>query len=80
MIEKQSWQSDAGTCRINGWSVGTELCGKEYGRVDRIRITAIGESLVLARAVMRGNRIVNERECTWTLSCRRWAIAKSISE
>lgn len=41
--------SSAETCILNGWGVGTILRGSEGRGDDEIRITAIGESCILAR-------------------------------
>ena len=42
-------QTSADICRANGWTVGDVLEGYDALRLDRIRITAIGEDSVLAR-------------------------------
>jgi len=57
--------TDAETCRLNGWDVGTVLVGDEGYGPTTIRITAIGDEAILART---GSR----RESTWTLTCRDW--------
>ena len=41
--------TSADICRANGWTVGDILEGTDDVSTDRIRITAIGEVLVLAR-------------------------------
>lgn len=58
--------TDAETCRLNGWSVGTVLVGDEGYGPTTIRITAIGEESILAA------RAGSRRESTWTLACREW--------
>jgi hypothetical protein len=69
--------SDAGKCRANGWGVGDVLEGFEFGRGDRIRLTAIGEDNILARTVaskVRGGEwaAAEGYETLWTLDCREW--------
>lgn len=76
------------TCELNGWTVGTVLRGHEtWGSGDgiwtTIRITAIGESIILARCLTHErtfadgtaekNMRCNDRESTWTLTCRDWS-------
>lgn len=75
--------SDAEKCRADGWGVGTLLEGREswfsqsWGE-SRIRITAVGESSILAREVARRTSSqpewvpVNAAESAWTLGCRDW--------
>ena len=41
--------TSADICRANGWTVGDILEGEDEASRDRIRITAIGETNVLAR-------------------------------
>jgi len=60
-------ETDADTCRINGWVVGDRLEGDEGFGPDVIEITAIGEKLILAKCITR-----SEGEMTWTLTCRDW--------
>jgi len=57
--------TDAETCRLNGWDVGTVLVGDEGYGPTTIQITAIGEECILART---GSWC----ESTWTLTCREW--------
>jgi hypothetical protein len=66
-------KTEAETCRLNGWDVGTVLIGDEGRGPEKIKITAIGESTILARRIE--NRLgeqVNDPEGIWTLSCREW--------
>lgn len=58
--------------RANGWKVGDYLEGDEGYGPTVIRITAIGEDRILARAVMHNGGPVWNIENTWTLSCRDW--------
>ena len=63
----------ADTCRLNGWQVGDSLEGDEGHGPTRIRITAIGEDFILARAIMQsGVPIQDSYESTWTLAYRDW--------
>ena len=68
--------TEAETCRLNGWQVGTVLVGDEGYGPEKIKITAIGESLVLAKRIenTRGEQ-VEYHEGTWTFSCREWKSA-----
>ena len=60
------------TCELNGWVVGTCLVGDEGYGPSVIKITAIGETSILARCLSRKGRKVAEREHVWTLACREW--------
>ena len=64
--------TDAETCHLNGWTVGTHLIGDEGYGPTVIRLTAIGEGAILARAVMLDGQPISRREATWTLECRDW--------
>lgn len=69
--------TEADYCRRKGWGVGTVLSGERHGHVDRIRITAIGERLVLAVHVECDGREVPHRgEGPWTLTLRKWKVLK----
>ncbi len=51
-------RTDAETCALNGWTVGTHVRGHEQwadgvGVWSQLRITAIGEESVLVRGVRR---------------------------
>jgi len=61
--------TDAETCRLNGWGVGTVLVGDEGYGPTTIRITAIGDEAILARRTLPGRC-----ESTWTLTCREWEV------
>ena len=64
-------KTDAETCRLNGWTVGTVLVG-DFGP-EKFRITAIGEELILTKCVEdRYGNAVSGYEGTWTLSWREW--------
>ena len=62
----------AETCRLNGWTAGTHLVGDEGCGPTVIRLTAIGEDAILARAVSHNGQPTDRRETTWTLDCREW--------
>lgn len=66
--------TEAETCRLNGWSVGTRIVGDEGFGPTVIEITAIGEQLILAKRV--DGRGVGEE--TWTLQCREWELAEPV--
>lgn len=59
--------SDADICRANGWTVGMLVAGEEYGATTVIRITAIGDSWILAVRVDAASS-----EGIWTLKDRDW--------
>lgn len=69
-------KTESETCRLNGWNVGTVLVGDEGYGPEKIKITAIGESSMLARRIenQRGEQ-VEDSEGTWTLSYREWKSA-----
>lgn len=70
--------SDAEICRRNGWRVGTLLVSQTKNGMSHLRITAIGETCILAREVSRsgkGTSAIASRELTWALSQREWAQA-----
>jgi hypothetical protein len=57
--------NEAEFCRQNGLKIGDVLRGVEGRCVDTVRITAIGETMVLC--------VWNEkREASTTFSCRDW--------
>lgn len=69
--------SDASRCRRNGWTAGTQLRGTEFrGEAHQVTsvilLTAIGESLILAREIERDGKPIRRFESSWTLACRRW--------
>lgn len=73
--------TDAARCRKNGWKVGDLLIGREGGtnwsRTDTLKITAIGETHVLAKVVaeeITGDAIPQKMhyEHLWCLELRRW--------
>lgn len=65
-------ENEADTCRRLGWAPGTLLEGDEGYGPSIIRITALGESHILARRVRDNGKPVSDREGLWTLSCRDW--------
>ena len=64
-------RTDAETCHLNGWHVGTRLAGDEGYGVTVIEITAIGEKSILAKHISHKGAAETGRENTWTLTCRR---------
>lgn len=68
--------SDASICRAEGWTVGTRLVGDEGYGPNILKITAVGETMVLARSVAIRQRGVEYRhgEHAWTLGCRDWQV------
>ncbi|ORL01802.1 hypothetical protein A6F55_19105 [Prescottella equi] len=64
--------NEADVCRRLGWGPGTLLEGDEGYGPSVIRITALGESAILARRVRCNGKPVSAREGLWTLSCRDW--------
>ncbi|MDF3308741.1 hypothetical protein P3H15_27360 [Rhodococcus sp. T2V] len=70
------YENEADVCRRLGWLPGTRLAGDEGYGVTVIEITALGESKILAKRVShKGKPVTEERETTWTLSCRDWKVA-----
>jgi hypothetical protein len=67
-------KTDAETCRLNGWAVGTRLVGDEGYGPAVIEITAIGRSGIFAVCHSRNGKPVREGEHTWTLSAREWRV------
>lgn len=57
--------TDAKTCQLNGWTVGTTLEGHEGYGPERITITAIGRQNILAVGP-------SGRESPWSLKYRVW--------
>ena len=69
--------SDAEICRRNGWGVGTLLAGDEGHGVTVIRITAVGDTCVLAREVCHAGKPASDiagREMNWSLTIRDWRV------
>lgn len=68
--------TSADVCQRNGWKPGDLLCGSEFsgGRAYTItiRITAIGEELVVARAIDRDGVAISATEYLWDLTWRSW--------
>ena len=65
-------KTDAETCRMNGWTVGTVLVGDEGHGPEKIRITAIGEEDIRVRIIDDGSGVGEQNDGTWTLSWREW--------
>jgi len=65
-------KTEAETCRLNGWTVGTQLEGDEGYGPSVIQITAIGERDLLAKRIAYKGQPQVSRENSWTLSCREW--------
>lgn len=62
-------------CRRNGWGPGTLLAGKDRQGVTVIRITAVGDTCILAREICCAGKPANDiggRELNWTLEMRDW--------
>ena len=73
--------NSAELCRVNGWSAGTVLEGTESGTgwstTSRIRITAVGERIILAKKLWQdGVAVEHPDESCWTLECRDWKPVK----
>jgi hypothetical protein len=68
--------SAAGTCRVNGWHVGTRLVGDEGYGPTIIRITAIGDWEILAVTESRNGQPEDRPyEGLWKLDHREWVEA-----
>lgn len=64
--------TDAELCRRRGWTAGTRLVGED-GHVETvIRITAVGERLVLAVVEESDGHPGDDREFLWSLHHRQW--------
>ena len=70
--------NEAETCRMNGWGVGTRLVGDEGYGPTVIRITAIGESRILAVCESHPGKPQCGKEGTWVLWCRDWKVADDL--
>ncbi len=64
--------SDAAVCRANGWGVGALLEGDEGFGPTVIQITAVGERVILAKAVSHAAKAINRDEAVWSLAYRDW--------
>lgn len=64
--------SDASLARLNGWRPGTCLAGDEGHGETVIEITAVGERMVLAKAISHAGQPIVWPERSWTFSCRHW--------
>jgi len=65
--------SNAEYCRSRGWGVGTRLVGDEGYGPTIIEITALGDEMLIAKAISRNGEPVNDREAPWTLACQDWS-------
>lgn len=66
-------RTDAETCKLNKWNVGTVLVGDEGFGLETIVITAIGEKRILARRITNSRgKAINSVEANWTLVHRDW--------
>lgn len=69
----REYESDADKCRRNGWKAGTRLVGDEGYGPTVIELTAVGRESILAVTISHnGVPDENDRENSWTLSCRDW--------
>ncbi|MBM4603158.1 hypothetical protein GS575_09440 [Rhodococcus hoagii] len=66
------YENEANACRRRGWAPGMLLEGDEGHGPTVIRITALGESKILARRIRQNGKPVSDSESLWTLSCRDW--------
>lgn len=64
--------TSAELCRLNGWQPGTRLIGDEGYGPTVIRLTAVGETSVLAVAESYNGQPSGGRERHWTLLSRDW--------
>jgi hypothetical protein len=67
--------TNADVCRRNGWEPGTLLIGTDRQGACVIRLTAVGESAILAKKMTQDGKPVNSiagRECVWDLHLRDW--------
>lgn len=70
--------SDAQTCRDNGWGPGTRLVGDEGYGPTVIEITAVGERRLLAKTVSHNGKAPKRpHEGLWTLAYRDWVTVPS---
>jgi len=66
-------RTEAETCRLNGWKVGTRLAGNEGYGDTVIEITAIGQRRILAKRISHaGKPAPADDEHMWTLRYREW--------
>ena len=63
-------------CERLDWQVGDKLIAEEGVVMAIIQITAIGDSLVLAKTVSVNGNLVNDFEREWELSHRKWRKAE----
>jgi len=67
------YESSAEECRQRGFKAGDRLIGDEGWGPTVIGITAIGETLLLAKPISYGeDHVIHPYECAWTLDCRDW--------
>lgn len=71
-ITNRNQLNQADLCRANGWTVGTILEGDEGYGPYRIKITAIGETVILARRISCDGKPYLGRETIWSLARCDW--------
>lgn len=66
--------NSADLCKKNGWKVGDKLAGDEGYGVTVIRLTAIGNTQILAEQIEHNKcpRPEPFKEGNWTLLHREW--------
>jgi hypothetical protein len=62
--------ASAAICRQRGWGPGTRIVGDEGHGPETIEITAVGETIVLAKSIK-----YNGPEVMWCLNMRDWTVA-----
>lgn len=68
----------ADICRERGWGPGTKIVGDEGYGPAVIEITALGEKVMLAKALsLNGQPPTYGDERTWVLYCRDWREVRS---
>jgi hypothetical protein len=76
----EPFENEAEFCRRHGLTPGTRLVGDEGYGPTVIEITALGERKVLAKTISHNGRSpIDPVEGSWTLSCRDWALATSVT-
>lgn len=71
--------NDVEKCKRNGWTVGTRLVGDEGHGPEIIEITAISETMVIAKMVQSARYGTSEEighENVWSLDNRKWRRVK----
>ena len=65
-------KTEAETLKLNGWGIGDILEGEECGKLQRIRITTVGEELFLCRWDYRCDGNFGPEHGSTTLCAREW--------